>query len=117
MKYDVTLKLRDHKGRVCPTGTDLEGKPVGEATLGDVLEQLCVASPGVTDPQEKHKIYQLLRRISDAKPTFQAEAAEVALLKKLAGAAYPPAMMGIVWDALESPLSETPVPAAAAPTT
>lgn len=104
MKYDVTLKLKDHRGRSMPTGQDKDGKPIGEATLRDVLETLCLANTEATkSSDEKLKTYRILQRTTAAAPELELEAAEVDLIKKIAAVAYPPAVYGMLCDALEAP--------------
>lgn len=109
MRYDVSLKMKDHRGRNMAIEADAEGKPKGEAELRNVIELLCIA-PAASDVaksvDEKLKLYRILQRTIAAKPILELEAGEVDLLKRVAAVLYPALMLGVLYDTLEAPLAE-----------
>ena len=101
MKYDVTIVVNDHRGRPMKLSQESDAG----ATLRDMLEIICLAQTEVVKTaDDKLKIYRILQRTIAADPILELEAAEVTLLKKVIGAAYPPMVLGTLYDLLESPI-------------
>lgn len=98
MKIDTTLAL-----------VDLDGAPInGEgqkpATLGSALIMALTAQyAGEQDlsGEEKFKRYEIALRLSKGGKAVEASAEDVALMKQLAAKAFPPLVMGRIWDAID----------------
>jgi hypothetical protein len=107
MRYDVTLKLKNHRGQPLPTGQDEDGKPIGEATLRDVLETLCLANTEATKSgEQKLRVYRILQRTTAAAPELELDDRDLTAIKAIAELAYPPSVYGMLVDVLEAPAAK-----------
>jgi hypothetical protein len=103
MKYDVTLPVLDHRGRPMKLNAD----STASATLRDMIEVVCVGNSDVVKTSdEKVQVYRILQRATAADPILELDAKEVDLLKRMIGAGYPAAIVGPLFDVLESPGSK-----------
>lgn len=88
------------------TKSEEDNSPV---PLGDALSMACAnANPQThTTGEAKMKIYRVLQKVN-VKGDAELEAEDVALLKTLVGEAYGVAMVGTIYDILESPVEAPP---------
>ena len=100
MKYNMDQHLVGYNGTPI-TKTEDDKSPV---SLGDALSMACVnANPQTHNTGDKKmKIYRILQKCN-AEGDVELEAEEVSLLKELVGESYGVAMVGTVYDILESP--------------
>ena len=99
MKYDLTTPLKSYDGKDIQTG-----ETAGEvATLRFVLERACINADAQKHaaPDQKYKIYKLLRRVHAADPELELSAEDLTLLKQLVGELFGVNVVGVVYDLLE----------------
>lgn len=117
MKYDLSIPLRTFDGKLFTRAlTDENGQAVVEdgkvkqapLTFKQMLESVCLNA----DPQEyssgerKMLVFNILMKVHSADPIVDLSAEDVAILKNLVGKQLLVGAVGVVYKALESPLSE-----------
>jgi hypothetical protein len=116
MKYDMNQPLVNYNGQLFTRPVIVDGQPVIEGgkakqeplTLRNVLESACLNA----DPQQyntgtqKMVVFNVLMKVHKADPIADLTAEDVAILKDLVGKQVTVAAVGVVYDALEKPITE-----------
>lgn len=105
MKYNMGQQLVGYNGTPIRKDED-DASPVN---LGDSLSMACVNANPTTHATGtiKMKIYRILQKCN-TQDEVELDAGEVDLLKTLVGELYGVAMVGTIYDILESPTEPDP---------
>lgn len=97
MKVDFSQELKSLDGK------PFEKEPGVNANLGDmcVTALLTEVPKEPATPEDKLKRWELAKRLYEQKEV-EVTAEDIALIKKMAGKVFLPALMGTLYDVLES---------------
>lgn len=109
MRYDLNQPLLNYNGQLFTRPVVVDGQTKQEPlTLRDVLESACLnADPNQhSTGTQKMVIFNVLMKVHKADPVADLTAEDVALLKELVGKQITVAAVGMVYAALEKPLTD-----------